>query len=111
MESTSVVNRSGSGRARPKILSALRHACCDEGPVFLAVETLGLDGLVRRGGRRGRRGRAMLVGRLGRVELVEDLSDMGFDGAFGDQWPGRRWSGWTCPRRSARDLSSRSLTS
>ena len=33
MESTSLVNRSGSGRAHPKILSACGTRC-DEGPIF-----------------------------------------------------------------------------
>jgi hypothetical protein len=55
----------------------------------LAVGVLPLDGSgqARSVGEDGEDA-AVLVGRLGRVELVEDLGDMGFDGAFGDQWPG-----------------------
>jgi hypothetical protein len=57
MESTSLVNRSGSGRARPKTLPSLRHTRCDKGPVPFWPLNARVRGMVRRGGRRGRRGR------------------------------------------------------
>src|SRR5215207_5628412 len=70
IESTSLVNRSGSGRYLSQALSACgTRAAMKPGP-HLAVGVLPLDGLVKRGGRPGRWARAGgAVGRARRGPL------------------------------------------